>query len=154
MIVAEARQPLSVAQAKQAGPFEKILLAVDKSSRTAKAISTAAEMARECNAEVVAFHVREVEPLTGLVIPVTEPDSDWLAKTVVDRLRQQGVNARAETVGPLTGVARSILDEAQSLGADLIVMGSRGPTEVGALMFGSVAHQVLHGADLPVLIVR
>lgn len=154
MTVAAARQPLSVAQAKRAGPFEKILLAVDKSSRTAKAISTAAEMARESNAEVVAFHVREVEPLTGLVIPVTEPDSDWLAKTVVDRLRQQGVNARAETVGPLTGVARSILEEAQSLGADLIVMGSRGPTEIGALMFGSVAHQVLHAADCPVLIVR
>ena len=98
--------------------------------------------------------MREVEPLSGLVIPVTEPDSDWLAKTVVDRLRQQEVNARAETVGPLTGVARSILEEAQSLGADLIVMGSRGPTEIGALMFGSVAHQVLHGADCPVLIAR
>ena len=154
MTVVEARRPLSVAQAKQAGPFARILLAVDRSQRTKKAISTAAEVARKSNAEVVAFHVREIEPLTGLVIPVTESDADWLARSVVDGLREQGINARGETVGSLVGVARSILDEARSLDADLIVMGSRGPTEIGALMFGSVAHQVLHGANCPVLIVR
>ncbi|HEV8650268.1 MAG TPA: universal stress protein [Actinomycetes bacterium] len=36
----------------------------------------------------------------------------------------------------------------------MIVMGSRGRTDLAALVLGSVAHKVLHLSDRPVLIAR
>jgi nucleotide-binding universal stress UspA family protein len=50
--------------------------------------------------------------------------------------------------------ARLILDAANEHGAGLIVMGSRGHSDLEALMVGSVAHKVLHLSACPVLIAR
>jgi nucleotide-binding universal stress UspA family protein len=40
------------------------------------------------------------------------------------------------------------------LGADVIVMGSRGRGDLAGLVLGSTAHKVIHLADRPVLVVR
>lgn len=48
----------------------------------------------------------------------------------------------------------AIIDYAQEHGADLIVMGSHGHTELRHLLMGSVAEHVLRHTPCPVLIVR
>ena len=51
-------------------------------------------------------------------------------------------------------VHRSILETAQSIGADLIVMGSHGRRGIEKLVLGSVTQRVLGDTHLPVLVVR
>ncbi|EMP8612981.1 universal stress protein, partial [Acinetobacter baumannii] len=51
-------------------------------------------------------------------------------------------------------VHEEIIQAAQELNADLIVMGSHGRTSVRKLVLGSVAQKVLGESHIPVLIVR
>jgi nucleotide-binding universal stress UspA family protein len=50
--------------------------------------------------------------------------------------------------------ARVILELASAEGADVIVLGSRGLSDLAGLVLGSVTHKVLHLAHCPVLVVR
>jgi nucleotide-binding universal stress UspA family protein len=50
--------------------------------------------------------------------------------------------------------AAEIVAEAESWGADLVVMGSRGRTGLTRILLGSVARNVLQGSRSSVLIVR
>ena len=50
--------------------------------------------------------------------------------------------------------AQQILDQATKHRADLIVMGTRGLTDFGALVLGSVSHKVIHLATCPCLTVK
>ena len=47
-----------------------------------------------------------------------------------------------------------VLQEATAAGADVIVMGSHRHTVIGGPVVGSTTHRVLHGASIPVLVVR
>ncbi len=49
--------------------------------------------------------------------------------------------------------AAMILSQAESIRADLIVLGTHGRTGVGAMLLGSVAHKVSQQSDIPVLLV-
>lgn len=50
-------------------------------------------------------------------------------------------------------VPQGILETAKEIGAQAIVIASHGRTGLGHLLLGSVAEEVLHGSQLPVLIV-
>jgi nucleotide-binding universal stress UspA family protein len=50
--------------------------------------------------------------------------------------------------------AREILGVARDVGADEIILGSKGRSALGRLLLGSVCEGVLHGARCPVLVVR
>jgi universal stress protein A len=63
-----------------------------------------------------------------------------------------GVDAKSVHVS-IGGPAAQIVDTAESLGADLIVVGSHGKHGLG-LLLGSTANGVLHQAKCDVLTVR
>jgi nucleotide-binding universal stress UspA family protein len=50
--------------------------------------------------------------------------------------------------------ARNIVEDAIDHDVDVIVMGSRGRSDLAGLVLGSTAHKVIHLTDRPVLIVR
>ena len=50
--------------------------------------------------------------------------------------------------------AREILADAKEHDVGVIVMGTRGRSELAGLVVGSTAHKVIHLADRPVLVVR
>jgi nucleotide-binding universal stress UspA family protein len=54
-------------------------------------------------------------------------------------------------VGP---IAETIVDQAKSLGADQVVMGTRGMSAISNVVLGSIATKVLHVATVPVVLVR
>jgi nucleotide-binding universal stress UspA family protein len=67
--------------------------------------------------------------------------------------RLAGLDAHARTAQRSLTVWETILDQADAIGADVIVLGSRGLTGVKSLLLGSVSHAVLQHADRPVIVV-
>ena len=136
--------------------FEKVLLAVDGSEHSRKAVPVAIDIARKSNGEVLIYHVRQHERVRGTFWEDEEKEE---ADEVVERVRSEvasaGVKARTLVERVLIGhVAQAIVDAATDNSTDLIVMGSRGLSDLRGLMVGSVTHKVLHLADRPVLVAR
>jgi nucleotide-binding universal stress UspA family protein len=73
-------------------------------------------------------------------------------ESVEARLKAEGINVRTELVEGRP--EEKIIDVAKKLPADLIVLATHGYTGMKRLMFGSVALQVLHDANIPVLLIR
>jgi nucleotide-binding universal stress UspA family protein len=136
--------------------FERILLAVDGSNNSAKAIPVAADLAFRYGSEVLVFHAREHEVALGVDVDAETPDEAMtLVDGIVRELKDIGVSVRGEIVRvPLGQTPRAILDAARDESVNLIVMGTRGLSEWSRLLMGSVAHKVVHLATMPVLVVR
>lgn len=67
--------------------------------------------------------------------------------------RAAGLDAQPRTCSQKTTTADAILSEAEAVGADAIVMGSRGLTGLKSLLLGSVSHAVIQHADRAVIVV-
>lgn len=136
--------------------FERILLAVDGSEHSAKAIPVAGDLARRYGGEIIVLHVREHDlSFVGDVDAETSTEAMDLVDDIVRTLKDQDTNVRGEIVRvPLGQTPRAILDTARSEDVNLVVMGTRGLSDWGRLLLGSVAHKVVHLAEVPVLVVR
>jgi nucleotide-binding universal stress UspA family protein len=136
--------------------FERILLAVDGSRHSGKAVPAAADLASRYGAEILVFHAREHELALGVDVDAETPDEAMtLVDGIVRELKDQGISVRGEIVRvPIGDTARAILDATHDERVDLIVMGTRGLSEWSRLLMGSVAHEIVHLADIPVLVVR
>lgn len=136
--------------------YEKLLVAVDGSEQATRALERATELARLAHSTVHIAHVREHVVVRGAHWYVEEEDE---AKELTDRavatVRKSGVEASGVVLHALQGrAADAICDAAEQAGADVIVMGSHGRTDLGGLLLGSVAHRVIHLAKHPVLVTR
>lgn len=136
--------------------FERILLAVDGSEHSRRAVLVAGDLSRRYEGEVIVLHAREHEVTWGADIDVeTAEEARRLVDEVVRELKDAGTNVRGEVVRvPLGQTPRAILDMAHEEDVGLIVMGTRGLSDWGRLLMGSVAHKVVHLAEVPVLVVR
>jgi nucleotide-binding universal stress UspA family protein len=137
--------------------FEVLLLAIDDSETAKRACDGAAQLATLSGGEVRVLHVREYG-FAGRAGQVTEEDRS-AAQAIVDdavaKLTAASIKASGTVRGALFGHgAAEILEEAASVGATTIVMGSRGLNALEGLVVGSTTHKVLHLASLPVLVVR
>ena len=132
--------------------FEKILLAVDGSEHSDRAVAAAADIAWKSKARVHVIHVHE----SGLVAPIeTNTEAQDIVDRAVKQLDADRIEATGQAIAVRSGeVAPSIVEAARQLGSDLIVMGTRGLSDFSSLLLGSVAHKVIHYADCPVLVVR
>ena len=138
--------------------YDKILVAVDHSEISDRAVLAARDLALLSKGEVWVLHLREREIAvkTGMAMTdETESDANAKVSAVVDRLAEAGVKAHGEVRTTLFGyAARDIVDDAIEHDADVIVMGSRGRSDLAGFILGSTAHKVIHLTDRPVLIVR
>lgn len=83
----------------------------------------------------------------------SERSAAALAEEGATRARGVGLDAQPQTTERNGSVASAILDAADELDAEAIVLGSRGLTGVKSLLLGSVSHAVVQHADRPVLVV-
>jgi nucleotide-binding universal stress UspA family protein len=136
--------------------FEKILVALDESDHSKKALGIAGDLAEQSKGEVRVVHVREA-PL-GMGGALTEVERVEKAQAYVDdavkMLSDRGVTASGEVINEhYSRIASSILHAAQTDGASVIVLGSRGITSLEGLVLGSVTHRILHLSKIPVLVI-
>jgi nucleotide-binding universal stress UspA family protein len=138
--------------------YEKILVAVDHSEISVRALDAALSLALLSHGEVWVLHLREREMMgkTGLMTSAEssgEAGADVTA--AVEALTRAGIKAHGVVRDTVFGhAAREIVTDAAEHGVDVIVMGSRGRSDLAGLVLGSTAHKVIHLADRPVLVVR
>lgn len=76
-----------------------------------------------------------------------------LAEEGAEIARAAGLDAKPATIKQKTSVANAIVASAAELGANAIVMGSRGIGGLSSIVLGSVSQRVLQHADRPVLVI-
>ena len=144
--------------------FERIVLSVDRSPDSNKAVQVASEIALSKGSEVIVLHGRDIAVVAppappGPVPPPqaeteTEDEAQRLVDEAVRELQEAGVTARG-VVLPFRGrLAQQIIDTARTESADLIVLGSRGMSRIQQIVIGSVANKVIHLSPYPVLLAR
>ena len=138
--------------------YDRILVAVDHSEMSDRAVRAARDLAVLSNGDVCVLHLREREMgfKTGVLTEdETTDEANGQVAACVDVLTQAGVKAHGEVRNTIFGfAAREIVSDAIEVDADVIVMGSRGRGDLAGLLLGSTAHKVIHLSDRPVLVVR
>jgi nucleotide-binding universal stress UspA family protein len=143
--------------------YQRILVPLDGSDTSSKALEEALRLAGLSGARVDLLHV--VEGYGGGYVP-----TDIYYQDVLPQLVQQGERLLAQAAGKARerGVATEtvlidggaervstlILRQAEARNADLIVLGTHGRRGIGRLLLGSDAEQVARSAPIPVLLVR
>jgi nucleotide-binding universal stress UspA family protein len=136
--------------------YGRLLVAVDRSEVSDRVIAAAKDLACLSQGKVWVLHIRERE-FGRLGLTPSEPDEEahQAVQDGVDALLQAGVDAHGEVREAVFGhAAREIVKDAQEHDAGIIIMGSRGRSDLTGLVLGSTAHKVIHLTDRPVLVVR
>jgi nucleotide-binding universal stress UspA family protein len=143
-------------------PFRKILVPVDFSDHSERALQTAIMLARSYEAAVSIIHV--YEPLAVAVpegyVLFSETQLQRMFdefQRALDKLQQSTREAGVQQVETelLHGFAAGEIQTFAEQGSyDLIVMGTHGRRGLSHVLLGSVAERVLRTAPCPVLIVR
>jgi nucleotide-binding universal stress UspA family protein len=151
-------------ETQQVGIFPtRILLAIDGSEEAELATRKAVDLADGTGSEL---HVVYVGQLPNFLMQ--DPDVMGFNRKLYDEIERESrevlrkVTWRAKVSGGtvsgshlrLGGVAEEIVELAGELGADLIVMGSRGHTGVRRAIEGSISDLVVNHASCSVLTVR
>ena len=134
--------------------FGTIVLALDGSPYAQRAAELVRRLA-DGGDDVIVLHVTEIMPMHGGINLDWDREGLEAARRLGRELEHAGVPHKVELVRGFVGqVAKIIVEAARDHGAGVIVLGSRGRGDLSALLLGSVAHQVIHLADRPVLVVR
>jgi nucleotide-binding universal stress UspA family protein len=137
--------------------YERVLVAIDHSEVAQRALAAAKDLALLSKGEVWVLHLREKEVIAqmGDVPSESEADAESPISAAVEALTKAGVTAHGEVRDTTFGhAAREIMEDAKEHDVGVIVMGTRGRSDLGGLLLGSTAHKVIHLADRPVLVVR
>ncbi|NJL84166.1 MAG: universal stress protein [Chloroflexaceae bacterium] len=157
--------------------FQKILVAIAETAEVADVFEQALQLTDAFGGTLLIFHCLQQTPLdlhesstfaglggyssiyTADMLELEQQLAEetlnkllvWL-QTCVDKASRAGVAAqfdyRTGNPGP------QICEQAQTWGADLIIVGRRGRTGLQEMVFGSVSNYVLHHAPCSVLVVQ
>ncbi|HET6850570.1 MAG TPA: universal stress protein [Gaiellales bacterium] len=133
--------------------YDTVLIALDGSPSSTTAIPHAQLLAGE-HGRIVAVYVHELVPGRSSQAVVPGPEAERSVREWVERVRHEGgqVDLRVETTAA-GDAAEAIAAAAQDEHADVIVLGTRGHSQMTGLLLGSVAQRLPHVAPCPVLVV-
>lgn len=143
--------------------YKHILVPVDGSSTSLKAVSQAVAIASAFGSEVTAIYVIDPYPFTGVGTEFAYGQDQYLSAAKAEaqealtaaRGQVEAAGLKVDTrVVEAHATWRGIVETADAVQADLVVMGSHGRRGLEKLVLGSVTQRVLQYATQPVLVVR
>jgi nucleotide-binding universal stress UspA family protein len=153
--------------------FQKILVAVDGSEFSRRALNSAVELAEKFGGNITLIHaysstvpvVTSMDTMSGPSI--TPPVSSEMAAKIAEEAENRGkrILQEAEKFVKSHGISvesilvegdavREIIRLAQEKNVDLIVVGHRGQSRLREVFLGSVSEGLSHKATCPLLIIR
>jgi nucleotide-binding universal stress UspA family protein len=138
--------------------FGTIILGFDESHHAERAARTAAQLGVALGDAIVVVHVQPlVNPGRGGPLATEEPsEAHHVLDAALSTLAAAGVTGASGQLhrAPADRIGELLIEVAAKEHANLIVVGTRGRSDGQSLLFGSVAHHVIHNATTPVLVVR
>lgn len=147
------------------GKFSKILVAIDGSQASMDAADYAIEMTKKDGAQLIALTIIHI-PLSsyGLVSPQgelshpKEREEMLEAKQWFDKLiqiaKENDVQLKTEIIDSQMSIEAAIVEYAESEDVDLIVIGTRGTSDIKNILLGNIASGVVKYAACPVMVVK
>jgi nucleotide-binding universal stress UspA family protein len=150
----------------KAADYRHILVAVDASEPAKRAVARAARLARGSGARLTIVHMirqmqvperlldmADVEKITGVRGDLLEMVAGKILREAKEIAAANGL--REVGTSFLDGdPASGIVDRAREIGADLIVLGTRGLGKIRTAFLGSVSRKVTNLSEFDVLVVR
>ena len=141
--------------------YKVIVAGTDGSERAAVALNEALSLAKDSGAKLHVIHavhpaveVGYTESLSGqLTIDKAREGVDGFKKAFLAEADRQGVSAEVQNPGT-SDPADALIEAAESLHADVVVVGNKGTSGVKRFMLGSVPNKVAHHCPCSVLIVN
>ncbi len=140
--------------------FKKILIQVDDSDCSYQAAKVGFKMAKELGAEVLLLYVIDEKYLIANpefrtsyvdIFNLHLEQAENVTKHILKDLGE-GVNTSIEM--PRSSPSTSIIEWADTWGADLIVIGTHGKSEIAKIFMGSTSQYVIKHAKVPCLVIR
>jgi nucleotide-binding universal stress UspA family protein len=140
--------------------FSKLLVAVDGSENSLRALEAAIFLSKKIDAQITALHVMEKAP-TVYIHPQKELEELLRnyrkeSERILEKCQEIGSNNEIELNTAISegNAASKIIQYAERGLFDMIVMGHRGSGKFKEMVLGSVSEKVLHQTKCSVLIVR
>lgn len=149
------------------GPFKHVVVCVDFSENSAKAVQSALHVASQDKAELDCLYVYQSAlalslDYGGYAPPLpTSPDEDalkmWQAdldKFVEPLVRSKGDVIVRTLVKERVNIRETILNHVEETKADIVVLGTRGKTGLRELLIGTTAEKIVQHAPCSILAVK
>ena len=145
--------------------INKILVPLDGSAHSKKALEFACELAKKFDSQLHLLHVVQ-PPVSTQTIGIGasairtnffQKDLDELGRNLIEAAKQIAIDHDCNNVETQIEAglpAHQIIDNARKHDVNLIIMGSRGLTDLTGLLEGSVSHKVTHLAECSCLTIR
>ena len=144
--------------------YQKIMVPVDDSQASLRALNEAIKMAKLSGAALRAVHVVDLAQFGwGGTEFLDAADLQKTIKTAGEKVLQTAVSAAEEAGVPSENglleswgdkIAEVLVTDAEAFHADLVVMGTHGFSGLMHLLMGSVAEGIVKKSTMPVLLVR
>ena len=150
--------------------FGKILIPIDGSTNSMKAIDYAVDLADKYKSELLALHVLYSQSgfafhketvagaitsssLNDLNLDAKQEAEKWF-KEINEKAEKRKVQIKTEVVFTVISIVEGILTYAEKENINLIIIGSKGKSGWKKLIVGSVASGISTYAHCPILIVK
>jgi nucleotide-binding universal stress UspA family protein len=130
----------------------RVLLAIAGGDDVAPGVGAAVAAAKAPHSKVMIVHVAQaVFGVQGFAYVESDEEIQATMASAFELLKSAGVEAEG-VIARTAPVAKTVAEIAAGWNADLIVVGSSRMGDLGSLLLGSVSHDLLHGAERPVLV--